>query len=243
MMNFAYHFHKLPYKIATLDIECLALHNPKPAIDQIGIVITNVLPTRPFEKGGHDSLIGDALSEKGVVFERVVFRLDALEQVLMGFVIEPETVRFREECAVKEMKPSTQETKAFEWISRLGYSIKEACAEFRGTFEKHKDVEEVWVLHPEFDLPRIKNLFWPEMQELPWHYRKTRDLGTFREALIKSTQHSPQATIALERMRAFAVDPLPKHQAINDCLYNLWAIICVNDYFRIYPKSETRLTV
>lgn len=231
--------------IALLDIETLSLRTDG-VVTEIGIVVTNIIP-----KAGTKWSVATASrvsqlveeynqeygsdSERGIlVFNVFKFDLEITEQVLKGRHVDAETVRIRNKWLadrkawfIANQKESyvplyDDLTEKFKNESSKMITCSQAASAMENIFADNS-IEEIWMNHTSFDIPRLQNLFYgTEVNQLPWHYRKEQDIASIKTAFrfrckmndyLKDTDHD-----LLNWPQDLSQET---HDSIGDCLYNM----------------------
>lgn len=211
---------KLPVTIATLDIECLALEPLNPVVDEIGIIFTNILPSEsPFSNNIKRHILDNifAVKEQGVVYEEELITPFMLEQIIeLGNVVEAKTVEFRKFAINKNghhILPFYERNETF-CLEDTFYSL---VLEFEKFAPK-----ELWVNHPEFDLPRVQNVFPKSLWKSPWNYKSIGDISLLKRLMRNQPNFSELNLKEIENHPS--LEEMAKHEALADCRWNLWIL-------------------
>lgn len=234
--------------IATIDIETLSLH-PNAVVDEIGILITDVLPLTDepldreqqakFKEDIEDSRDDDTDSPPNVLLDSVFYsldlKLDVTEQVLGGRRVDEDTMRFRQEVHAKNTKitGSTASSLYAEYMRSGGRTRTEPGKEVLTSFFMGKKVTEVWMQHPQFDSPRVCGLLGNGFNVEAWHYRAERDVATEKARVRKL------AAVMKMKDPFHIASPSPRvaHCALDDCFYNLWVIAKCEEFYQWLAKE------
>lgn len=218
---------KLPFTIATLDIETLALHAPDAAVDEIGLVFTNCLTVdEPFTPDFYYRE-GKFQEENGLFFHGVTLHPPILEQLMeLGSSYDHDTIRFRQKVFKEHYPDSTEPFYAGRAPkSPEPDSVELNWRSFKRLFNEYKP-EDLWVNHPEFDLPLIRNLFRKQSLEMPWHYQSVCDISApkrLHRRWLKLRNSSGLETFNKELAHP-GLNAWKKHTGLGDCVYNLWLL-------------------
>lgn len=228
-------FLHLPYNIAVLDIECLALLPLNPVVDEIGVIFTNMIPMEGVLNTRFAVLLREALLEwnlkKDNYFEykEVLYHPGVLEQIVrLGNVVEKKTVDFRSALPGNENFWRVVQ-------NRSQVPLTETWNKFNEDFALMKPAE-VWINHPEFDLPRIQNAFGPVFSEFPFKYSIVDNIATCRRLLKKHKLDYEKAQETHEKHHSLVNNP--KHTALGDCRWNLWMLAMFAVYQTAYPDAR-----
>lgn len=245
-----------PYTMCTLDIETLALHSQKAAIDEISYVATNFLVLgRTKDRSATEvsveeleARLNEYLKRRGVETEpyRLVYNAEGFflnweMQVAEGRVVESDTLKFRINNLRKKNKGSfLSRNQGLHWTD---YQEQAEAVEtaLKGLFDPNKvGCKELWVNHPEFDLPKLRNFICrgDPSREAPWPYRSVRDIGGFRDRMqqvLSNSTHSTSMGPEKFTLCNFLLEDIRKtpaaHEATEDCIYNLRMLALLHVFY------------
>lgn len=171
-------------KLATLDIETLDLDRVNAAVFEIGVVLADM-----------DDTTGEC-----TVTDQLLFCPSLAEQYVLDRTVSRDTFLFHQEQHGGDVA-------AFQ--ARLG-AATQPLAEVHEKLRLHlDDADELWINGLSFDPVVLHYLFASIGKQLPWYFRKERDVRTVRPAL---------------KLKGIVPDfdsSLPRHRALTDALWNL----------------------
>jgi len=155
--------------LAALDIETLSLEN-NAVVYELGIVTMQLsVETSPTVQPPYNSHI-------------VNFHI--LPQVLEGRSVSVDTVKFHEKLARKRGLNTSSNTEDFDYY--FGQSSNHLAHPPESITEQVRSIltgaDEVWINHPEFDLPNLNSLLKVTTDKPLFHYRKVRDVSMARNS-------------------------------------------------------------
>lgn len=195
--------------IATVDIETFGFDN-NTIIIEIGVIVTTVLPM----PGDIWNLAQIDILEKAGKLRAMELRPSVLEQVLYGRTFTKNTIDFHKNLH------KARGVDFHEIMMSSEMDCVKVCVERLDELINHKfgKVVEVWANHPQFDFPKIKSLLSDAgVQDLPWSYKKERDVATAVATYRKSLGIGQKDLTKYQEMKN-------SHTGVADCCYNLAAI-------------------
>lgn len=185
--------------IAGLDIETLSLEQDA-VVFQIGVAISTFVPpsTYPIPENEHQVFNPTTKS----------IGLDIMGQLMEGRSVSKDTMDFHRKVAAKHeldiVNDSTVRDRYFHQAETQRFHLKEAR---EALFKLLSNASEVWINHPEFDLPRLKGALRVTEAQPLFDFRKVRDLATIRKS-----------GISLPKIENSTRD---RHDAVLDATWNL----------------------
>ena len=221
-------FYKLPYPIATLDIETLSL-DLNSVIDEIAIVITDILPheqPRPEDYFLYCQSTKLPQADQGteVKIDAYTWFPNVTLQLLNGASFSQATLSFRE----KSLRANTKNPGA-SFKDALSTSRRQTLEEVAlGIKSLEPQIQEMWVNHPQFDIPRLQSLFNGRSEWPFWNFHKERDVATLKGIIRSLPNYVPSNDTFKAKEEGQYQTPsqyaTKKHTAVGDCMYNLWIL-------------------
>lgn len=185
-------------KLATLDTETLDLDRVNAVVFELGVVLADM-----------DDTTGEC-----TITDQLLFCPSLTEQLALGRTVSQDTLRFH-------VKHHNGDLAAFQ--ARLD-AATQPLAEVHEKLRHHLDgVDELWINGLSFDPVVLHYLFASIGKQLPWYFRKERDVRTVRPALklcgIQETFDTTQ----------------PRHQALVDARWNMSV---VDAYYGLLRKHQ-----
>lgn len=171
-------------KLATLDTETLDLDRVNAVVFELGVVLADM-----------DDTTGEC-----TITDQLLFCPSLTEQLALARTVSQDTLRFH-------VNHHNGDLAAFQ--ARLD-AATQPLAEVHEKLRHHLDgVDELWINGLSFDPVVLHYLFASIGKQLPWYFRKERDVRTVRPAL---------------KLKGIVSDfdsSLPRHRALTDALWNL----------------------
>ena len=185
--------------LAGLDIETLSLEGDA-VVFQIGIAVETFSPPSTYPIPDNEIRVFNPTTKS--------IGLDIFDQLINGRSMSKSTMDFHREVASKHgfdiVNSTIDRNTYFHQTDPQRYPFKETR---KVLTELLWDVHEVWVNHPEFDLPRLKGALMATESEPLFDFRKVRDISTIRKS-----------GISLPKIENASRD---RHDAVLDATWNL----------------------
>lgn len=162
--------------IAGLDIETLSLEQDA-VVFQIGVAIDTFIPPSTYPIPENELRIFNPTTKS--------IGLEVMGQLMEGRSVSKDTMDFHRKVAAKHGLDIVNDVVVrdlyFHQAEIQRYSLKEAREVL---FKLLSSVHEVWINHPEFDLPRLKGALQVKEASPLFDFRKVRDIATIRKSGI-----------------------------------------------------------
>ena len=185
--------------IAGLDIETLSLEQDA-VVFQIGVAIHTFIPPSTYPVPDNEQQVFNPTTKS--------IGLEVMGQLMEGRSVSKDTMDFHRKVAAKHGLDIVNDVVVrelyFHQAELQRYSLKEAREVLFSLLSK---VHEVWINHPEFDLPRLKGALQVKEANPLFDFRKVRDIATIRGS-----------GISLPEIENSTRD---RHDAVLDATWNL----------------------